>query len=136
MATECFCLVINDQGNVNIIDTMNKCSLGEYLIEWRRVVSKKNFNDSFDCNEDEAESNLNDKYNVITRIKLPEINVEFFPFLIETSLPSYGHLDEQLVISYLIKNKTDTNILDIECTLNENEFFSIGGNKLVFKKNF
>lgn len=119
-ATECFCLVINE----NELDSKKKLNLGDYLIEWRRSTSEED-------EENESDCELNDKLCVLTRIRLPDVSVEVFPFLIETSMPSYGKLDEQIVISYRIKNKTQANVLDLECNLTENEYFSIAGNKLV-----
>ena len=120
-ATECFCLVVTNE-----TEAKKKINLGDYLIEWRRSTSE-------DDEEIELENELNDKLCVLTRIKLPDINVELFPILIETNLPSYGKLDEQLVINYKIRNKTETNVLELECNLTENEYFSIAGNKLVYK---
>ena len=123
-------MIVNEENNLKSVDSKNKCNIGEYLIEWRRAASSLIFKYE-EAENDEAEDLEDDKLTMITRIKLPTINVEYFPFIIETNLPASGALDEKLVIQYRIKNKTESNILELECTLNENEFFSIGGNKLV-----
>jgi hypothetical protein len=123
-------LTVKEQNNIKVIDPKKKCDIGEYLIEWRRAASSLIFKYA-EAENDDLEDLENDKFTMTTRIKLPTINVEFFPFLIETNFPASGSLDEKLVIQYKIKNITESKILELECTLNENEFFSIAGNKLV-----
>lgn len=136
MATECFCLVITDES-----DLKNFYNLGEYLIEWRRtrphiIRNKvdesvcKDSDEEDDVTNDEVESN-NNVFYTNTIVNLPQVNIESFPFLIETNLPTHGALDRHLTIVYKIRNKTNYSVLDIECTLDENESFSIAGNKLV-----
>jgi hypothetical protein len=129
MATECFCLKIDQlqqsEKELNEVikfenDTKIKkvIELGEYAVEWRRqqVVEK-------------------DKEILFmeSKVKFPSINVDVsFPILIEPiEFPSHGFVDKPNTIVYKIINKISTNILDIECTLTENEQFSISGNKLV-----
>lgn len=137
MATECFCLIITD-----VSDLKNVCDLGEYSIEWRRTrpyiireradvslcIDSENEDDEILSDETESNSSM---FYTSTNIKLPRVNTEQFPFLIETNLPTHGTLDRHLTIVYTIRNKTDYSVLDIECTLDENESFSIAGNKLV-----
>ena len=72
-----------------------------------------------------------DLFNVRTKIVLPEISAEPFPFLIEASIPTYGSLSEPLKINYKIYNKTQTQTLDLECTLEQNEYFALSGKKMV-----
>ena len=137
MATECFCLVVNDDSNGEEFNMKKLCNLGEYMIEWRRrsPYNTDTDNDSDSDSDSEsanAESELaNDLFYTLTEVKMPEISIEPFPFLIETSLSSHGTLEKQLTIVYTIINKTRYSMLDIECTLEENDQFSIGGNKLV-----
>lgn len=114
--------------------------LGEYFIEWRRQkILKHNFenDDGHDENEEDEENFIEnnqdikaDLFNVKTRIALPEINIKSFPFLIEATLPTHGCLNEPLTIKYRIKNHISKQVLDLDCTLDENEYFSISGKKL------
>ena len=70
---------------------------------------------------------------MISKIALPEVKLESFPFLIEAKLPTFGTLDKELRVTYEIKNKSNTHAIDLECILDENEYFSIAGKKLVNK---
>ena len=119
-ATECFCLTVEDPSCQ--INSKKTSSLGDYFVEWKRKDTEAD-----DREESSAEADL----FVKTKIKLPEIVIESFPFLIEAKLPTFGHLEQHLTVTYTIKNKTQAQILDLECNLDENEFFSIGGSKLV-----
>lgn len=65
----------------------------------------------------------------ITKYVLPNISAEKFPFLIEAKLPSYGWLGNEFAISYEITNKLEK-VLEIECSLDENEYFGLAGKKL------
>jgi len=109
-------------------------NIGEYLVEWcRRSLlsdneSEDEYEDSYTGAEELEASAL---FYITTEVGLPEINIEAFPFVIETSLPKYGTLDKHVTAVYKITNKTRYSVIDIECTLDENEFFSISGNKLV-----
>ena len=136
MATECFSLVAEDNSNSESLFNLKKLlNLGEYSIEWRRrnPCYFKNCNQSISEESEDEESDEEeitmDNFYTTTKIKLPELNIEGFPFLIEAFLPSHGNLDKHIQIVYKIKNKTRFSILDIECNLEENEFFSISGNK-------
>ncbi len=144
-ATECFCLIVdsglNDASpdpNVNKITT-----LGDYLIEWRRKnfygsklnESKQSSDSDLDAEETDSESEISSKkaddfFNVKTKIILPEITAEKFPFFIESIMPTCGSMNEPLTIIYKIHNKTQT-YLDIECNLEQNEYFALSGKKMV-----
>lgn len=137
MATECYCIVVeNDEMNTNLTSVDNAlklASLGHYFVEWRRTDNSE-LNEDDNNDDEENDQNLNeniDWLNVLTKTVLPELNVESFPFIVETKLPSFGCLDQQLELTYKIKNKCYSQILDVECTLDENEYFSIAGKKLV-----
>jgi hypothetical protein len=146
MATECFCLVDDDkEANAATSETLTKIPcLGDYFIEWRRrkILNKNSISDKktqvdqdHDDSDDEEEESENsyDIFNVRTKIVLPEISAEPFPFLIEASIPTYGSLSEPLKINYKIFNKTQEQMLDLECTLEQNEYFGLSGKKLVIK---
>jgi hypothetical protein len=130
MATECFCLVI-DQEQDEI--AQKPASLGEYLVEWRRKGSSANNKTVTEDSDDEENEQIAaelDVFNVKTKIALPELKLETFPFLIETKIPTFGTLDKELRLTYFIKNKLQSQALDIECILDENEYFSISGKKM------
>lgn len=141
MATECFSLVIEDDSFGESFNAKKLLNLGEYSIDWRRRNpcyfndTNESFNEESEDEEDDAEEATNEMESVrnlfytTTRIKLPGVNLEGFPFLVEATLPSHGNLDKHIQIVYKIKNKTRFNVLDIECSLEENESFSISGNK-------
>ena len=138
MATECFCLVVDEplKNEMFTLSPRKLCSIGEYAIEWRRKnpTLHTDTNQMSSSESDEEEETNDDNRNILnthTAVKLPDINIESFPFLIETNLPTHGSLDKHLTINYKIKNKTKYSVLDLECMLDENEFFSITGNKLV-----
>ena len=133
MATECFCLVVDDkEANAATSETLTKIPcLGDYFIEWRRrkILNKNSISDKkaqvdqdHDDSDDEADENENsyDIFNVRTKIVLPEISAEPFPFLIEATIPTYGSLSEPLKIHYKIHNKTQEQMLDRELTLEQN----------------
>ena len=115
-------------------DAKKTLPLGDYFVEWRRKSTELEVVDSDDDEAEEKES-MTDKnlFNVLTKTKLPDVTIEKFPFQLETEMPAFGNLDQKLIISYRITNKTKAKILDIECSLEENEFFSISGNKLARK---
>ncbi len=135
-ATECFYLVIdkNENEEIKLEKLTNKrLILGEYFIEWRRKLILKHNNDDDDDNDEddeESDDNKSEIFNVKTSIDLPKINIYSFPFLIEPTLPTHGYLNEPMTIKYKIKNQISTQVLDLDCTLDENEFFSISGKKL------
>jgi len=144
-ATECFCLKVESNCNDNSSEqAMNKIpTLGDYFIEWRRKSflgsklneSKQSSDSESDSEESDTESNIpnrqtNDFFNVKTKIVLPEITAERFPFYIDTIMPACGSMTEPLIIVYKIHNKIDT-FLDIECNLEQNEFFALAGKKMV-----
>lgn len=136
MATECFCLMVEAPSDT-VKSDLDKTSmgLGEYVVEWRRKATKE-LNDNEDddeCEDDEEPEVVKkmDVFNVKSSISLPEIKCEPFPFLIEADLPTFGTLDKELRIGYVIKNKMKTHAIDVEFMLDENEFFSIGGKKFV-----
>lgn len=141
MATECFCLVMDDQCDAENFNMKKPLALGEYLIDWRRLNPCKFTKSESQCiksdsDDDKTESHQKDEckedlFYSETMVKLADIRMEAFPFLIETSMPTFGTLEKHLTVVYTIKNKTRFSMLDIECTLEENEFFSISGNKLV-----
>ena len=116
--------------------------MGEYLLEWRRQntcnllsnLSADESDDGDEMNTGHGECEKNSMFYTTTQIKLPDINFESFPFAIEPSLPSHGASDKHVTVVYTIRNKTRFSILDLTCTLDENEFFSISGNKLVSLK--
>ena len=149
-ATECFCLVVNsDNSNDKHLEQCKLPTIGDYFIEWKRknvlsIAEKKENSDTDTDTETEdddeentdtkapskVESDSEDCFNVKTKIALPEISAEPFPFLVEAVTPTYGSLAEQLTIVYKIFNKTNT-YLDIECSLEQNEFFALAGKKMV-----
>lgn len=72
-----------------------------------------------------------DSFNVNSKFLLPEIGVEFFPLLVKAELPAYACLNQNLIIVYTLHNQTESQTLDAECTLDENECFGISGKKQV-----
>ena len=105
----------------------------------RSNQTEANSEDESDSEEDigaEAEITANktidsnSSFNVQTKIILPEIGADRFPFLIETLMPTCGSVTESLTIVYKICNKTNS-YLDIECSLEQNEYFAFAGKKMV-----
>ena len=146
-ATERYCLVVDSAGAENTdsssVSTKWSNKLGDYYVEWRRrsIVTientgkaKEEDNDD-DDDEDDDENAMCDQedalFHVKTSIALPHVDVESFPFLIEPRMPTFGTMHRQLDIVYSIRNLSETRLLDIECRLDENEFFSIAAKKLV-----
>jgi hypothetical protein len=118
--------------------------IGEYFIEWKRRVQIGYSNSSSpaavqnesdlddDDEDDESDENDDDNHHhllVKTRLNLPEINVYFFPFHIQASIPSYACMNQTIHVTYSIQNRTQNQTLDLECNLDENEFFSLSGKK-------
>jgi hypothetical protein len=149
-ATECFALVIENKSNELSFaqnNILKIASLGDYHVNWRRkrthmiVENSSNNKNEIDMdsdNEDEDDeheesSSYFDTMNVQTKLLLPEVNIEFFPFFVKADLPTFGCLNENLTIIYTIRNRLDSQILETECSIDENEFFSISGKKLVTK---
>ena len=149
-ATECYCLVVDSAGaeNTDSSSTATKWSnkLGDYYVEWRRrsivtiantgeAKEEDNDDDDDDDEDDDENAMCGDQedalFHVKTSIALPHVDVESFPFVIEPRMPTYGTMHRQLDIVYSIRNLSETRLLDIECRLDENEFFSIAAKKLV-----
>jgi hypothetical protein len=149
-ATECFALVIDKKSselNFGQSNVIKLPSIGDYHIDWRRkkknkVQAKRNTEDGGDDDDDDDDDDDEEDENepsesivnpmtVQTKILLPEIAVEFFPFLVKADMPTFGCLNENLTITYIIHNRLQAQILDIECVLEENEFFSLSGKKMV-----
>lgn len=142
-ATECFCLIVDDNSETELLNnTKVLSSLGTYFIEWKRKVSSTIYegtksteesnntnNENDDFSEDEA-PNEKEEFTINTKITLPEVSYELFPFMIEPKIPTHGYLDKQLDITYSVKNKTKSQILDAEIMIDENEYFAISGGKL------
>lgn len=139
MATECFCLTVDNEGE-STNESVSMC-LGEYCVEWRRkaqgVVTRSTITPStttqtIDEEDEEARvAQEMDVFNVKSKISLPECKSETFPFLIEADMPTFGTLDKELRVCYSIKNKMKSRAIEIELMLDENEFFSISGKKFV-----
>jgi hypothetical protein len=116
-------------------DTNNakSCQLGEYVLEWKRV---SNDGEQDQDNSDEQKNRSvhkkqdDEKFFTSSIINLPLVSVEFFPLYIETSLPTHGNLNEHFTLVYKLNNKLKSQVLDLECSLDENEYFSIAGNRL------
>lgn len=125
MATECFCLSVDETSD----ELKSIRSLGEYVVEWRRKSGE--VTDNEDNDEEIKISQQMDVFNVKSKIGLPEVKLETFPFLIEADMPTFGTLDKELRVSYVIKNKMSNHAIDLECMIDENEFFSISGKKFV-----
>ena len=122
-------------------------TIGDYFIEWHRKASSivqlnnadallseldsENDDDDQESENCEQSFHIDSLFSVKTRLVLPEINVEFFPFFVRSELPMFGCLNENLTIIYTIENRTESQMLDFECSLDENEYFSISGKKLV-----
>ncbi|CAF0724301.1 unnamed protein product [Brachionus calyciflorus] len=132
MATECFCLVINDDSD------SKKVPLGELVLKWKRrnlgsIFDTKEIDEDIETdsesNDDLKQDDLTDELIVETRFPLPEVLAEPFPFIIESELPDYGWLGKEFNLNYKIINKTQS-VLEIECSLSENEFFAISGKKM------
>jgi hypothetical protein len=90
------------------------------------------FSDEDDTELDliEEESEENRKFYVTLKQNMPVVNIEKFPLYIETKLPAYGSLDSNFTVINRIKNNSKK-LVSLECSLDDNAFFSIGGNKLV-----
>ena len=95
----------------------------------RRIASDDDDDDDTEI-EDEIEESEDKKLYVTSKQPLPDIFLEKFPLFVETILPSYGTLDSNFTVINRIKNNSKT-LLSLECSLEDNAFFSIGGNKLV-----
>ena len=110
MATECFCMLLNSQ-EVN----EPSYNLGEYFVEWRRSVVTGS-----------------DSEDLFTEIKanLPDIKIKVFAFHIETITPPFAYIDEDFQVINKIKNCSNKP-LNLECSLEDSEFFSIAGDKMV-----
>jgi len=133
-ATECFCLVVDTDKNQENFNSKKLFNVGEYLIEWRRrdlLSDNENEDDNDDSCVCDEEPEARSLFYIRSEVKLPEIKIEAFPFLIEANLPKYGTSDKHVTVVYKIKNKTHYSLIDIECSLDENDFFSISGNKMV-----
>ena len=94
MATECFCLVVNefpkltsppsDQPNGRRL-----CSLGDYYFEWkRRLQTNEEVAGDDDEDDDGLDLDFDDPLYVKSRVRLPDIYAESFPFLIVTKQPT------------------------------------------------
>jgi hypothetical protein len=116
------------------------CQLGRYFVEWKRkrildlnrTGNQDDDNDVDDdticCDDDEPKPG--DEFFVNLKISLPEINVRLLPFYIENILPPYGCLNTSFTVVNQIKNNTDKR-LNLECAIDDNDAFSLSGNKLV-----
>jgi hypothetical protein len=104
-ACECYQLVFTE-------NCKQDSSLGDYLIEWKR------------SHEDE----INEFYTQ-TIFKLPSIVLNNFPLFVDSILPSYACMNSNFTIENRLKNNSNR-VISIECSLEDNEYFSISGNKL------
>lgn len=140
MATECFCLNIENPKIINETKKQSIINLGEYVVEWRRIsespFGENNENRKIDLEGSEKDSEKpTDIFYVKSKSILPDVEIEPFPFHIEAKLPPYGMLDQELNIVYVIKNNSISKAIELECMLDENDYFSISGKKLVNKLN-
>lgn len=106
-------------------------------MEFKRSNEKTEL-DQLEISEDELkergenDDTANSFCSVIKHI-LPQISAEKFPFIIDAKLPTFGWLGKEFSINYEIRNKLEE-VIEIECTLVENEYFGIAGKKLASLK--
>lgn len=134
-ATECYYLVIDDQ-EIN----EKKYKIGEFYYLWKRedMISLKESKEQKKkpkyvngMRVEDEESEEERKFYVTTKVAVPEITIEKFPLYIETVLPAYGTLESNFTVINKIKNNSNR-LLNLECKIDDNLYFSIGGNKLVY----
>ena len=127
--------------NVEDLDINEKLlNLGEYFLTWKRKnmlrndgIENSKEEKSIESTKDEnkkEESYENKIFYVTLKQSLPEISIEKFPLFVETIIPACGTLDGNFTIVNKIKNNSKK-LLNLECSVEDNTFFSIGGNKLV-----
>lgn len=108
------------------------------VLEWKRANQEIELDNQQEINEDDLEERTDndeiiDGFCTITKHILPQISAEKFPFVIDAKLPSFGWLGKEFAINYEIRNKLEA-VLEMECTLEENENFGIAGKKLASLK--
>lgn len=100
---ECYQLVFTE-------NTKKDSSIGDYIIEWKRADNESN------------------QFYTQTVIKLPNLVLNNFPLYINSIVPSHASMDSNFTIKNSIKNNSNK-VVKIECSLEDNEYFSICGNK-------